>query len=64
MVEGCPPEQQISNHNKEEIRPEEASTSGEPWTTPKITWEQTALNCWQVVLTEEERELIDEFLET
>ena len=32
--------------------------------SPKITWEQTALNCWQVVLTEEERELIDEFLET
>jgi len=57
-------EPQTSNCDEEEIQPEEASTSGEPWKTPKITLRQTEHNCWQVVLTEEERELIDEFLET
>jgi len=29
----------------------------------KIMLRQTQENCWEVVLTEEERELIDEFLE-
>ena len=31
---------------------------------PKIAIRQTERNGWQVVLTEEERELIEEFLET
>jgi len=35
-----------------------------PWEIPNITMRQTQENCWEVVLTQEERELIDEFLET
>jgi len=33
------------------------------WEIPQIRMRQTQENCWEVVLTEEERELIDEFLE-
>jgi len=33
------------------------------WEVPQIRMRQTQENCWEVVLTEEERELIDEFLE-
>ena len=33
------------------------------WEIPQIRMRQTQENCWEVILTEEERELIDEFLE-
>jgi len=35
----------------------------EDWEIPQIRMRQTKENCWEVVLTTEERELIDEFLE-
>ena len=57
-------EQQTSNYNEEEVQQEEVSTSGMPWSTPKITLRQTEPNCWQVILNKEEQELIDEFLDT
>ena len=60
MSEECPQEMQ----SEEEMEQEEASTSEKPWRTPKITLRQDESNVWQVVLTEQERELIDEFLET
>jgi len=64
MIGEYPQEQQMSDDDEEEIQPERASTSGAPWQTPKITLRQTENNCWQVVLTEEEQDLINEFLET
>ena len=60
MSEECPQDPQ----SEEEMEQEEASTSEKPWKTPKITLRQDESNVWQVVLTEQERELIDEFLET
>jgi len=60
MSEECPQEPQ----SEEEMEQDEASTSERPWKTPKITLRQDDSNVWQVVLTEEERELINEFLET
>ena len=60
MNEECPQEPQ----SDEEMEQDEASTSETPWRTPKITLRQDESNVWQVVLTEQERELIDEFLET
>ena len=60
MSEECPQDPQ----SEEEMEQDEASTSEKPWKTPKITLRQDESNVWQVVLTEQERELIDEFLET
>jgi len=60
MNEECPQDPQ----SEEEMEQDEASTSEKPWSTPKITLRQDESNVWQVVLTEQERELIDEFLET
>ena len=57
-------EPQESPNREEEVSIEAASTSGMPWSTPKITLRQTEPNCWQVILNKEEQELIDEFLET
>ena len=62
MKEECP--QDIDSQSGEEMEQDEASTSEKPWKTPKITLRQDESNVWQVVLTEQERELIDEFLET
>ena len=42
---------------------EEKQADDVPWAIPKITMRQTERNFWEVVLTEEERELINEFLE-
>jgi len=64
MIKDFKQEQQIIKSDEGDIQQEEASTSGAPWKTPKITLRQTEHNCWQVVLTEEEQELINEFLET
>ena len=47
---------------EDEVR-QEASTSGET-SMPRMTLRQNEPNIWEVVLTEEERELIEEFLET
>jgi len=57
-------EQHIIKCDEGDIQQEEASTSEAPWKTPKITLRQTEYNCWQVIMTEEEQELINEFLET
>ena len=57
-------EQHTIKCDEGDIQQEAASTSGTPWKTPRITLRQTENNCWQVVLTEEKQELIDEFLET
>jgi len=64
MIEQFKQEPQESQYVEEEIPTEAASTSGMPWSTPKITLRQTEPNCWQVILNKEEQELIDEFLET
>ena len=56
-------EPQKSQNVEEEVSTEASSTSGMPWSTPKITLRQTEPNCWQVILNKEEQELIDEFLE-
>jgi len=55
---GCEPT------NEELAQQVEEQAAGMSWEIPKITMRQTQENCWEVVLTEEERELIDEFLET
>ena len=49
-----------------EVITEDIGTSGDMARprVPQIKLRETEKNCWQVVLTEEERELIDEFLET
>jgi len=59
MNEECPQDPQP----EEEVRQEGASTSGET-SMPRITLRQNEPNIWEVVLTEQERELIEEFLET
>jgi len=41
----------------------EEQAAGIPWEIPSITMRQTQENCWEVVSTQDERELIDEFLE-
>jgi len=64
LIEQLKQEPQESQYVKEEVSTEAASTSGMPWSTPKITLRQTEPNCWQVILNKEEQELIDEFLET
>ena len=64
IYEAFKQEPQESQNVKEEVLTEAASTSGMPWSTPKITLRQTEPNCWQVILNKEEQELIDEFLET
>jgi len=43
---------------------EERQLANLSWDIPRISMRQTEQNCWEVVLTEEERELINEFLET
>jgi len=49
-----------------EVITEDVGTSGNMARPrmPQIKLRETEKNCWQVILTEEERELIDEFLET
>ena len=48
---------------EERSQPEEEQADEISWDIPRITMRQTERNCWEVVLTKEERELIDEFLE-
>jgi len=56
QVEQLKQEPQESQYAEEEIPTEAASTSGMPWSTPKITLRQTEPNCWQVILNKEEQE--------
>jgi len=63
MEESSQEKEQAVEHVEEDLQPEEESSNGVSWNIPKITMRQTEHNCWEVTLTEEERELIDEFLE-
>ena len=63
IMEESSQEQQAAENIDEEIQPEEESPNAIPWEIPKFTMRQTGPDCWEVVLTEDERELIDEFLE-
>jgi len=55
--------EQAAEQVEEDIQSEEELPNGVSWNIPKITMRQTEHNCWEVTLTEEERELIDESLE-
>ena len=56
-------EQNDDEHEEERLQPEEERAVDVTWDIPRITMRQTDRNCWEVVLTEEERELINEFLD-
>jgi len=55
--------EQAAEQVEEDIQSEEELSNDVSWNIPKITMRQTEPNCWEVVLTEEEKELINEFLE-
>jgi len=55
--------EQAVEHVEEDLLSEEESSNDVSWNIPEITMRQTEHNCWEVILTEEERELINEFLE-
>jgi len=51
LIEQFKQEPQESQYVEEEIPTEAASTSGMPWSTPKITLRQTEPNCFCVFTT-------------
>ena len=59
-----PEEEQANGHDKERPQSEEKQAGDISWNIPNIAMRQIERNCWEVVLTEEEKELINEFLET
>ena len=56
-------EQNDDEYEEERLQPEEERAVDVTRNIPRITMRQTDRNCWEVVLTEEERELINEFLD-
>jgi len=63
LEERSQPEEQADVHDEERSQSEEEQADDISWDIPRISMRQTERNCWEVVLTEEERELINEFLE-
>jgi len=59
-----PEEDQANGHDEERPQSEEEQAGDISWNIPKIAMRHTERDCWEVVLTEEEKELINEFLET
>jgi len=61
--------QQIQQEQAMDIpQPEWVNGDSEIWAItsniPRIRMRETDTNCWEVILNEEERQLIDEFLQT
>jgi len=56
-------EEQADVQDEERSQSEEEQADDISWDIPRIALRETERNCWEVVLTEEERELINEFLE-
>ena len=56
-------EQNDEEYEEERFQPEEERAVDVTWNIPRIAMRQTDRNCWEVVLTEAERELINEFLD-
>ena len=62
-LQECHTQEMIMQHTETQAAEASGAMSVMP-RIPSIKMRETEKNCWEVVLTEEERELINEFLET